>query len=255
MRRLELGVGVRGRGELDALDHLHPRLRLAGLARLGLEAIDEGLQMRDLTLLLAAQCALLGHALGAQALELRVVAGIERGRALREMQRVGRDGIEEIAVVRDHQHRARIADQPGLQPQHGIEIEVVGRFVEQQDVGAAEQRAGKVQPHAPAAGELGHRARLVRRLESQAVQQLRRPRAAPHSRRWRRASRAARRGARRRGSLRPPRAPLRFRAARCRRRARSRARCAGSAAFPARRSPVAAGGAGRRCRHPAALRR
>ena len=103
---LELGIRMRGRGELDALDHLHPGLGLARLAGLGLEAVDERLQVGDLAQLLGAQRALLRHALGAQPFELRVVARVERRRALGQVQGVGGDRVEEVAVVGDHQHHA-----------------------------------------------------------------------------------------------------------------------------------------------------
>ena len=63
------------------------------------------------------------------------------------------DAVEEIAVVRDEQQRAGIAREPVLEPQHGIEVEVVGGLVEQQEVRAAHQRLREIEPHPPAAGE------------------------------------------------------------------------------------------------------
>jgi hypothetical protein len=69
------------------------------------------------------------------------------------MQRVRGDLVEELAIVRDQQQRARVPEQPLLQPQHRVEVEVVGRLVEQQQVRRRHQRAGQVQAHAPAAGE------------------------------------------------------------------------------------------------------
>ena len=65
--------------------------------------------------------------------------------------------VEKFAVVRDQQQRAGIALEPVFEPEHGVEIEVVGRLVEQQQVGAAHQRLGQIQAHAPAAGEFAHR--------------------------------------------------------------------------------------------------
>ncbi len=40
-----------------------------------------------------------------------------------------------------------------LQPQRAFEVEVVGRLVEQQQIGLGEQRGGERDAHAPAAGE------------------------------------------------------------------------------------------------------
>ena len=54
----------------------------------------------------------------------------------------------------DHQHRVRIAREEGLQPDRALEVEVVGRLVEQEHVGPANSR-GQRHPHPPAAGELG----------------------------------------------------------------------------------------------------
>ena len=55
-----------------------------------------------------------------------------------------------------------------FQPQRRFQVEVVGRLVEQQQVGVGEQRGGQRDAHAPAAGELLHRARLRRLVEAEA---------------------------------------------------------------------------------------
>ena len=78
------------------------------------------------------------------------------------------DGVEKVAVVGDQQQRAGIAAEPVLEPQHRVEVEVVGRFVEQQQVGAAHQRLREVQAHPPAAGEARHRIAVARVGKSQA---------------------------------------------------------------------------------------
>ena len=85
-------------------------------------------------------------------------------------------GVEEFAVVGDDHQAAGVARQILFQPQDGFEVEVVGRLVEQQQIGAVHQRARQVQAHAPAAGKALHRA--IQRIvgEPQAVQQLRRAR-------------------------------------------------------------------------------
>ena len=146
-----LGVGHLG----QALD---PRLRLLGLGRAGAEAIDEALQVRALGLRLFVGDLLQAQVLGALALERGVVARVELGLAVVQVQRVGGDLVEELAVVRDQQQRARVLEQPLLQPQHRVEVEVVGRLVEQQQVARRHQRARQVQAHAPAAGEFLDRA-------------------------------------------------------------------------------------------------
>ena len=62
--------------------------------------------------------------------------------------------------------------QPRLEPERAFEVEIVGRFVEQQQVGLGEQRGRQRHPHPPAAGELRHRPGQVRRREAQAAQDL-----------------------------------------------------------------------------------
>ena len=49
---------------------------------------------------------------------------------------------------------------------------MVGRLVEQQQIGAAHQRLGEMEAHAPAAGKLRHRRACVGGREAQAVQQF-----------------------------------------------------------------------------------
>ncbi len=68
----------------------------------------------------------------------------------------------------------RIAFELGLQPQGAFQVEVVGGFVQQQQVGFGEQGRGQGHAHAPAAGELGHRPFEVGVREAEAGQDLRR---------------------------------------------------------------------------------
>src|SRR6202012_5305029 len=65
---------------------------------------------------------------------------------------------EEILVVGNQQKGAGVALEEVFQPQDRIEVQVVGRFIEQQQVRGAHQRLGQVQAHAPAAGGVGDRA-------------------------------------------------------------------------------------------------
>ena len=166
---LALGAHRLGAGQLG--QPLHPALRLAGLAGLGLEAVDELLQVRALGLLLLVRDLLLAQVLGALALEGGVVAHVQPGLAVVEMQGVRAHPVEELAVVADQQQGAGILEQPLLQPQHRVQVEVVGGFVEQQQVAGHHQRARQVQAHAPAAGERTYRAVVGLGREAQTVQQ------------------------------------------------------------------------------------
>jgi len=159
-------VGDRGDG-LHPRQHLQPRLRLPRLGRLVAEAIDEAHDMGALGLLLLLLPGEQGHALGAGFLEKVVVALVGRQRLRLEVQDIGNHRVEQGTVVADDQDRAAVGLEIGLQPQRGLEIEVVGRLVEQQQVGLGEQQRGKRHPHPPAPGEGRARLRLCRLAEAQ----------------------------------------------------------------------------------------
>ena len=111
---------------------------------------------------------LLRLALGADAHEIGEVALVERDLRAIEM----RDGIDaafqQAAVMADHDGGPREARQPAFEPHGGFEVEMVGRFVEQQQFRFEEQRAGEGDTHAPAAGEFARGPRLGRRVEAEA---------------------------------------------------------------------------------------
>ena len=71
----------------------------------------------------------------------------------------------------DQDQRPRVALQPLLQPEHRIKVEVVSRFIEQQQIGAADQRLREVKTHTPAAGKIADRPLQLFVAESQTVQQ------------------------------------------------------------------------------------
>jgi len=162
---------VCGRNQFHLFERFHTALRLARLGRLRLEAVDEALQMLDGLALLLISALLQRQLLRALHFELRVVAAVPLDLLVFQMQRNIADRIEKFAVVRDHDQRARIAMQPVFEPDDGVEVQVVGRFVEQQQIRAAHQCLGEIQAHAPAARETAHaRACLVER-EAEAEQQ------------------------------------------------------------------------------------
>ena len=99
--------------------------------------------------------------LGAHALEVVVAAGVEVELAFADVQDGVDRVVQQLAVVADDQGGVRIFLQPRLEPQRAFQVEVVGRLVEQQQVGLGEQRRGQRHAHAPAAGELRHRPRQV----------------------------------------------------------------------------------------------
>ena len=127
--------------------------------------------MGDLLLLLGIGVLLQFHLLGAHVLELAVVAAVPHQLGRVDVQRDVGHRVEKLPVVADHQHRALELLEPGFEPDQRVQVQVVGRLVEQQQVGRTHQRAGQLQPHAPAAGEAVHRVVEFGRLESQTEDQ------------------------------------------------------------------------------------
>ena len=109
-------------------------------------------------------------------LEARVVAGIEGQALVRHMEDAVRHGIEQGAVMAHHHERPGIAPEMGFQPCGRLEVEMVGRLVEQQQVGLDEEPGGERDPHAPTAGEAGERRLLHRLVDAEAGEQPRRAR-------------------------------------------------------------------------------
>jgi len=138
-------------------------MRLCAWAALQVGALGLFLVVRDL---------LLAQLLGALALEIGVTARVQLGATAMQVQGVGSHVVQELAVMRDQQQRARVLQQPLFQPEHRVQIQMVGRLIEQQQIAGHHQRARQVQAHAPAAGERGHRPRVGLGREAQAVQQL-----------------------------------------------------------------------------------
>ena len=87
------------------------------------------------------------------ALEPVVAAGVEGELPALEVADLLRHRVQEVAVVADQDQRARVAAQMLLEPDRGLEVEMVGGLVEQQEVGLEEQHAGQRHAHPPAAGE------------------------------------------------------------------------------------------------------
>ena len=111
---------------------------------------------------------------------------VQVGRATVELEHLGRDLVEHVAIVGDQHQPAAVGGQPLLEELDGIEIEVVGRLVEDQHLVLADQQTGQRGALGLATGQL-----VGRRVEQR--------RSSP-------AGRASPRPATRR---RPPRAPSR----------------------------------------------
>ncbi|MNR51367.1 hypothetical protein D3C85_1710340 [compost metagenome] len=74
----------------------------------------------------------LAQALGALRQEVAVAAAVACQLGMVEMQYGFGDRVQELGIVRDQHDGAVIGPQPFLQPQHGVQIQVVGGLVQQQ---------------------------------------------------------------------------------------------------------------------------
>ena len=155
---------------LHARQRLDAALRLRGLGGLGLEALDERLDVAALVVLLLPELQIEALLLAARFLELVVAACVEGELALAEVQNGPDRAIEKLAVVADDQHGVRIVGQILLQPECTFQVEVVGGLVEQQQIGLGEQHRAECDAHAPTAGELGTGAALGGIVEAEAGQ-------------------------------------------------------------------------------------
>mmetsp|Transcript_29452 Transcript_29452/g.61678 ORF Transcript_29452/g.61678 Transcript_29452/m.61678 type:complete len:939 (-) Transcript_29452:64-2880(-) len=148
-------VSVAGRVAVRAVDHLHERLGLGGdtlkHARVGEREGD----------VLALE-AVVSRRLGDQLHELRKVALVHLELAvLLVVNAILGDVVKEDGVVR-HDHGGdlllrEILDVLG-QPRDAVHVDMVGRLVEQQQLGLLEHGAGERQAHAPATRERTDRA-------------------------------------------------------------------------------------------------
>ena len=79
--------------------------------------------------------------------------GISLKGLLLEVEYGGRKRIHEVPVMRDHQDRTIESNQPTLEPEHCVKVKVIGRFIQQQQVGRSHEDSGQIEAHFPATRE------------------------------------------------------------------------------------------------------
>ena len=119
---------------------------------------------------------LLGQLLGLAPLVCGVVAGVRAQQAAVEFDDARGHPVEEGPVVRDDDGRRVAGHQQALELLDAVDVEVIGRLVQQQYVGFQGKRAGERGALAFAAGEPGCRGGA---FESEAMQVLYDPRVDP----------------------------------------------------------------------------
>ena len=94
-----------------------------------------------------------------------IVARPGRQRAAIDLDNARGEPLQERAVVRDEDERAAVVRQKALEPGDGVDVQVIGRLVEQQHVGLGHQRARQQHPPPPAARQRVD-ARVGRQVET-----------------------------------------------------------------------------------------
>ncbi len=127
---------------------------LARLGGLGLEAADEIQLVRQIVgnLLGLAFALLLDFRLKFQ--KLGVVALAEYGLGRAEVENVRAHMVHEYAVMRHEHENSLEFHEEFFQPFHGLEVQMVGGFVEKEHVRARGEHARELGAFAPAAGKL-----------------------------------------------------------------------------------------------------
>ena len=85
---------------------------------------------------------------------------------------MGADHVQEVTVVRDDDHGAVAIVQRLLEPADGVDVQVVRRFVEQQDIRIGEQRLRQQNAQFPARRDFAHRAVMLFNRNTDAEQQF-----------------------------------------------------------------------------------
>ena len=126
---------------LQAADLRQLGLRALGEVLLVAEALDEALEPCDVDVDPLRLGRGGGQARGLLAAPVVPRAGEVRRAAGFELEHGGRDRFEEPAVVRDEDHRGVDRLELALEPLEARDVEVVGRLVEEQQVGVAAEGA------------------------------------------------------------------------------------------------------------------
>ena len=144
--------------DLDLVDLPRARSGLFGLGCIGREARHEGFQLGDLFLGFRIVRRLLLACLRSGQHVLVVSAGVSSDLAVIQIGHVGTHTVQEMAIMRNNDHRASARVENVFQPADGIDVEVVGRFVQQQDVRVGKQRLRQQHAQLEARGDFAHQA-------------------------------------------------------------------------------------------------
>ncbi|MCY1292592.1 hypothetical protein D9M70_418250 [compost metagenome] len=136
------------------------------------ERADELLQFGDLRLLLGVVREQAFAGLGGGGHVLVVVAGEQAQLAVVQVGHVRAHAVQEVTIVGNDDHRAVARGQHVFQPTDGVDVQVVGRLVEQQHFRIGEQCLGQQHAQLPARRHFAHRPEMLFQLNAQAEQQF-----------------------------------------------------------------------------------
>ena len=181
LRKLDVHLlfrAFRGLYQFHALDLLELALRLGCLGGLGTEAVHETLQGRDLLLLIAVGRPLLGFPFGTLAAVVIIIAPVALKTAVAYLHDAAaaftaQKRVQKGAVMRDHKDSAGIAPQIILEPDQRLKIQVICRFIQNEQIRLHHQQPRDMGTHDPAAAEGAHRFEKIALPKGQSFQYLR----------------------------------------------------------------------------------
>ena len=162
--------------DLDLFDLLGARRGLAGLGFVGGEAAHEFLQLGNLVFRFRVVGQLLVARLGRGEHVFVVVARINLQGAVIHVGHVGADLVQEVAIMGNDDHGGVALVEHVFQPANRVDVQVIRRLVEQQDVRVREQRLRQQHAQLPAWRDIAHRALMQVNGDTGAQQQFARAR-------------------------------------------------------------------------------
>ena len=172
LQEIEAPLALRAHGfdGLEALKHLDARLRLTCFACLVAEALNVGREVRCRRFERPACGILLAKLFNPFALKLTVVSGIAADGAVFDRPDGFNGAVEEFTVVRNNDDGRFDAPQPVFEPDEGVDVEVVGRFVEKKQIRRPHEGARERDAVSPAARKVPDHAAAVGFMEPEARQ-------------------------------------------------------------------------------------
>ena len=169
---INVGIFTAGRTDLIQLDFFQGTFTarsLFGFGSVGAEPGDELLQLFDFFLFfLVGFFHLTDHQLAGLVPEI-VVSGVELDLAVVDVGDEGADLVEEITVMGNDDNRIVEVDEELLKPADCIEVQMVGRLVEQKDIGVSEKGFGQKNFHLLTSVQVLHERVVKLRSDAQTV--------------------------------------------------------------------------------------